>query len=59
MVLCTRIDKVIPNKEMKLPENPHDIVKTFKCEDIDEQKDCMMDDCLSFRVTKISLSNFG
>ena len=44
---------------MKLPENPHDIVKTFKCEDIDEQKDCMMDDCLSFRVTKISLSNFG
>ena len=44
---------------MKLPENPHDIVKKFKCEDVDEQKDCMMADCLSFRVTKNSLSNFG
>ena len=59
MVLCTRINKVIPNEEMKLPENPHDIVKKFKCEDGDEQKDCMMGDCLSFRVTKNSLSNFG
>ena len=44
---------------MKRPENPHDIVKKFKCEDVNEQKDCMMGDCLSFRVTKISLSNFG
>ena len=44
---------------MKLPENPHDIVKKFKCEDVNEQQDCMMDDCLSFRVTKNSLSNFG
>ena len=59
MVLCTRINKVIPNEEMKLPENPHDIVKKFKCEDVNEQQDCMMDDCLSFRVTKNSLSNFG
>ena len=44
---------------MKLPENPHDIVKKSKCDDVDEQKDCMMGDCLSFRVAKISLSNFG
>ena len=44
---------------MKRPGNPHDIVKKFKCEDVNEQKDSMMGDCLSFRVTKISLSNFG
>ena len=59
MVLCTRINKVIPNEEVKLPENPHDIVKKSKCEVVDEQKDCMMGDCLSCSVTKISLSNFG
>ena len=57
--MCTGINKVIPNEEMKGPENPHDIVKKFNCEDVNEQKDCMMGDCLSFRVTKISLSNFG
>ena len=44
---------------MKLPENPHYIVKKFKCEDVDEQKDCMMADCLCFRVTKNYLSNFS
>ena len=56
MVLRSGINKVISNEEMKLPDNPHDIVKKFKCEDVDEQKDCMMgdDDYLSFRMTKIS-----
>ena len=44
---------------MKLPDNPHYIVKKFKWEDVDEQKDCMMGDCLSFRMTKISWSNIG
>ena len=37
-MLCTGI-KVIPNKEMKLPENPHDIVEKFRCENVDDQKD--------------------
>ena len=61
MVLRSVINKVISNEEMKLPDNPHDIVKKFKCEDVDEQKDCMMgdDDYLSFRMTKISWFNFG
>ena len=26
----------IPNEEMKLPENPHDIMKKLKCKDVDE-----------------------
>ena len=61
MVLRSGINKVISNEEIKLPDNPHDIVKKFKCEDVDEQKDCMMgdDDYLSFRMTKISWFNFG
>ena len=56
MMLCTVINKVIPNKEMKLPENLHDIVEKFLREDIDEKKDCMMGDCLRGSVTNLSLS---
>ena len=59
VMLCTGINKVIPNNEIKLPENPHDIAEKLWCEDVDEQKDCMMDDCLSFSVTNLFLSNFG
>ena len=59
VILCTGINKLIPNNEIKLPENPHDTVEKFWCEDVDEQKDCMMGDCLSFSVTNIYLSNFG
>ena len=40
----------------KLPENLHDIVEKFLCEDIDEKKDCMMGDCLRGSVTNLSLS---
>ena len=27
VMLCTGINKVIPNNEIKLPENPHDIAE--------------------------------
>ena len=59
VMLCTGINKVIPNKEMKLPENPYYVVEKFRCEDADEQKDCMMGDCLSCSATNLSSSSFG
>ena len=59
VMLCIGINKIIRNKEMKLPENPHDIVEKFKCDNVDDQRDCMIGDCLSCSVTDLSLSNFG
>ena len=56
-VLCTGTNKVIPKKDMKLAENPHDIVEKFRCENIDGQKDCMMRDCLDCSVNNLYLSN--
>ena len=34
-------------------------MENFRSEDIDEQKDFMMGDCLSCSVTNLSLFNFG
>ena len=34
-------------------------MENFRSEDIDEQKDFMMGDCLSCSVTNLSLSSFG
>ena len=36
VMLCTGINKLIPNEEIKLSENAHDIVEKFRCEDVDE-----------------------
>ena len=59
MILWTGINKAIPNIEMTLPENSHDIVEKFRYEGVDEQKDYMMGDSLSCSVTNLSLSNVG
>ena len=59
VMLCTGINKVIPNEETKLPEDSHDIVRKFRCEGDDTQKDCVMGDCLSCCVTNLSLYSFG
>ena len=59
VILCTRINKVIPNKEVKQPENPYNIVEKCICENVNEQKGCMMGNCLSCSVTNLSLFNFG
>ena len=59
VMLCTGTNKVIPNEEMKLPEDSHDIVRKFRCEGVDAQKDCVMGDCLSCCVTNLSLYSFG
>ena len=55
---CTGINTVIPNEETKLPEDSH-IVRKFRCEGDDTQKDCVMGDCLSCCVTNLSLYSFG
>ena len=59
VMLCTGINTVIPNEETKLPEDSHDIVRKFRCEGDDTQKDCVMGDCLSCCVTNLSLYSFG
>ena len=56
VMLCVGINKAIPKKEKKLPENPHDIVEKFKCNNGGEP--CMIGECQTCRETNLLLSIF-